>query len=182
MTENPATERPKFFVQTVIAYETTDGKKFHSLDEAKNHTRDELYKSIIKHAVSNRPEFARLEPALLLDFIKAAAPYLPGAINAPFDPFPIPAKKSVAEPAATAQAPIPAARPDASPAPGPAARLLSAAANGLAQVRNPGARIDPGFPPRTAPSEREMVEAFEEEMDAIGEQRIKAGMARGFGG
>jgi hypothetical protein len=132
------TEFKNFPVQTILAYQTVDGQKFFTPAEAREHTRNELYKAIIAQETNKRPEFARLDPALLLDFIRAASPYLPGAIAAPFDPAPLPtARPAPAQPAAPAAA-IPAARPDASPSPSVADKLMTAARTGLEAVRQRG--------------------------------------------
>lgn len=176
----PAT---KFTVQTVLAYATADGERFHSVEDAQLHTRKELYKALHARACRDNPEFARLDKDLLVDLLLHSGSYFAKAITNAFEPLPLappPAAQAQATAASTVT-PMPAARPDASPAPTAATRLMDAAAKSLATVR--GERADPGFPPSTTPAAREpvrkMVDEFDEEMDAAVAEVLARGAGRG---
>lgn len=178
------TDKPSYAVKTVIAFEAHDGQKFHSLGEAQIHTRTELFRHIYRVRCAARPEFARLDQDLLVEFLFASTPILAQAMTEPFNPMPLPnpSKPPAAAPAAEPERAMPAARADAAPTPTVAAKLVSAAQRGLESVRSVR---DPGFPPRTEPVANEVrvsygdtVAALEAELDLPAE----GGQRRGYAG
>lgn len=52
------------------AYETFDGKKFHDVTEAQDHTKTCVYSALIDRAVKANVKYAHLDKALLIEFLK----------------------------------------------------------------------------------------------------------------
>lgn len=128
----PATS---YALQTSVAFTAFDGKQFHDLAEARTHVRGELYTRVLADACRDKPDFARLDKDLLVEFLMTHGPRLAKIAVDPFNPAPLPQEKpATQQPAAQAPA-IPAARPDASPAPSAARKLMNLAERGLESVR-----------------------------------------------
>lgn len=56
-------------IQTKLAYETSDGEKFHDLEAAQNHARRRLMDGLYLHAAKQDVQFAALPRELLVDFL-----------------------------------------------------------------------------------------------------------------
>lgn len=183
-------------IQTVPAYQTRDGEKFHTLEAAQTHAKTRWFEAIIQNACKGHPDYARLDRDLLVKFLFETGAQITGAVQSPLNPAPIAApapatKPAEAQPVAqekprTYEAAIPAARVDASPAQTVADKLMGAAERGLSMVRKPVerpvdpgfVRPDPGFPPRTSPVEVDL----EAELAKFAEEEMPSGLSRGFRG
>lgn len=76
-------------IKTIASYETTDGQKFHSLEDAQTHTRKSLYEAIHKQAMRDNPEFHALPKETLLAFLMAHGTRLAQVATNEFKPEPI---------------------------------------------------------------------------------------------
>lgn len=56
-------------IQTKLAYETSDGEKFHDLAQAQGHARRRLMDGLYLHAAKQDVQFAALPRELVLDFL-----------------------------------------------------------------------------------------------------------------
>lgn len=56
-------------IQTKLAYETSDGEKFHDLAEAQGHARRRLMDGLYLHAAKQDVQFAALPRELVVDFL-----------------------------------------------------------------------------------------------------------------
>ncbi len=78
--------KEQFQIKVVPAYQTADGKKFHEPAEAQSYTRNAMLDSVISAATKERPEFAKLEPVLLRDFLLRVGKHVGAVMAEPLEP------------------------------------------------------------------------------------------------
>jgi hypothetical protein len=53
----------------IQAYQTSDGNRFYDVELARQHARTLLFHRLVVDAVRANPQFARLDPELLIEFL-----------------------------------------------------------------------------------------------------------------
>lgn len=74
-------------IKLVPAYEAADGTRFHDVDEARKFTRDNMLKATISGAVKHNPQFAKLDPELLREFLLLTGKHVGAVMAEPLDVF-----------------------------------------------------------------------------------------------
>jgi hypothetical protein len=68
-------------IKVVPAFQAADGTRFHDVEEAQKFTRDNMLKATISAAVKQNPQFAKLDPELLREFLLLTGKHV-GAVMA----------------------------------------------------------------------------------------------------
>lgn len=72
-------------IKLVPAFQAADGTRFHDVDEARKFTRDNMLKATISGAVKHNPQFAKLDPELLREFLLLTGKHVGAVMAEPLD-------------------------------------------------------------------------------------------------
>jgi hypothetical protein len=78
--------KEQFQIQIVPAFQAADGKRFHEAEEARSYTRDNMLNAVISAATKERPEFAKLDPTLLREFLLRVGKHVGAVMAEPLTP------------------------------------------------------------------------------------------------
>jgi len=73
-------------ITLAAAYVTSDGKKFHDLPEAQDHTRDQNLKARYSRLLRDAPEFAVVQPDVFLKLMRVVAIDAAAILTEPLEP------------------------------------------------------------------------------------------------
>ena len=74
-------------IKLVPAFQAADGTRFHDVEEARKFTRDNMLKATISAAVKQNPQFAKLDPELLREFLLMTGKHVGAVMAEPLDVF-----------------------------------------------------------------------------------------------
>lgn len=81
-----STLKQNYQIQTIPAYKAADGREFLDLDAAQAYTREKMLTATINAAIKDRPDYARLDTGLLLDFLLLTGKHVGLVMAEPLQP------------------------------------------------------------------------------------------------
>lgn len=77
---------PQYAIKQIPGYETHDGRQFHKLEEAQNHTKDSLIGGIFEALCRTEHRFSKLDAGLFRDAVKRIGVQIAQVIQDPMTP------------------------------------------------------------------------------------------------